>query len=94
MRLMFWHLFSAVPSARQIWGLSEHAVVSSDMTLGYAISLRLESGGGVTSKSYWSGAHKKILSRQILILFSMELKFELSMSVTKLEKMLLWLRKN
>lgn len=61
------------------------------MTLGYAVSLRLESG--VTSKSYWSGAHKMVLSRHILICFSVELKFELFMSVTELDKMLLWLRK-
>lgn len=63
------------------------------MTLGYAVSLRLESGGGVTSKSYWSGVHKMVLSRHILIYFSVELKFELFMSVTELDKMLLWLRK-
>lgn len=62
------------------------------MILGYAVSLKLESDGGVTSKSYWSGAYKKILSRQILILLSVELKFGLFMSVTKLDKML-WLRK-
>lgn len=64
----------------------------SDMILGCDVSLRLESGAGVTSKSYWSRAYKKISFKQILFLFSVELKFELFMSVTKLDKML-WLRK-